>query len=156
MIDTVAANTLHRRSRVLRTHQGSTREAAGMDVLGRLAGAVVSDATAGIGIAGCSRLHHLEARWLWVQDEIAAHRLKVVTEANPADLATKHLLLHECALSASWWRQTTKLTHDSGTVNKFEDGSLCKDWLHWSPFDGVLKKSTDAVQNRSGGSGIEV
>ena len=70
-----------------------------MDVLECPAGAEVSsEATAGIGIAsrqGYGKLRHFEAKWLWVQDEIAAPRLqvcKVPTEVNRAALATKYLL----------------------------------------------------------------
>ena len=70
-----------------------------MHMLGFAAGAVVgSDVSAGIGIASrqtCGKLRHIEAKWLWVKDEIAAHRLKgskVPTEVNPADLAMKYLL----------------------------------------------------------------
>ena len=77
----------------------ATQLAGVTHVLECLASAVVgSDPLTSIGIAsrqGCGKLRHFEAKWLWVQDDIAAHRLnvrKVPTEVNPADLATKYFL----------------------------------------------------------------
>jgi hypothetical protein len=58
---------------------------------------VLSDATAGIGIAsrhGCGRVKHLEVRWLWVQEKVISRQIllkKHGTETNSADLGTKYL-----------------------------------------------------------------
>ena len=58
---------------------------------------VLSDATAGIGIAsrqGCGKLKHLEVRWLWVQEKVAERAItlkKQKGETNGADLGTKYL-----------------------------------------------------------------
>ena len=60
-------------------------------------GVVLSDASAGIGIAsrqGCGRLKHLEVKWLWVQEKVSEKALRLrkhPTETNIADLATKYL-----------------------------------------------------------------
>ena len=102
----------HRRSRYVPSPTGEaefyaltkaaahSQQLAGiMNVLGCPEGALVgSGATAGVGIAcrkGRCQLRHLEAKWLWVQNEVAAHRLKerkLPTEVNPADLVTKYFL----------------------------------------------------------------
>ena len=58
---------------------------------------VLSDASAGIGIAsrkGCRRLEHLEVKWLWVQEKVSEKVLRLKkhpTETNIADFATKYL-----------------------------------------------------------------
>ena len=71
--------------------------------------AVLSDASAGIGIAsrqGCGRLKHLAVKWLWVQEKVSEKALRLrkhPTETNIADLATKYLSKHrmEMLLTAS-------------------------------------------------------
>ena len=82
-----------------------------------------AQATADIGIPsrqGCGKLRHFEAKWLWVQDEIAAHRLEVRKVPTPR-MRTLVVL------------RNYKLVEAHATVNKFQVGSLYKDWWYWSP-----------------------
>ena len=60
-------------------------------------GTVCTDATAAIGMAhrqGLGKTRHVDAQYLWIQQEIAERRLaleKVRTDANSADLLTQPL-----------------------------------------------------------------
>ena len=59
--------------------------------------AVHTDASAAIGIvrrSGLGKLRHLNVRYLWLQDQVAAGNMalhKVHGLVNPADLVIKHL-----------------------------------------------------------------
>ena len=112
-----------------RGHSGSHLDGADIPV--------AHDATASIGTAcrqRCGKLRHFEAKWLLVQDEIAAHRLKlrkVPTNVNPVDLATKYFLDPRMRGLLVLLNPKLVETHDkddSGTVNTLQVRIFRKDW----------------------------
>ena len=88
-------------------------------------GKVCTDASAAIGISfrkGLGRTRHIDVQYLWIQEEIAEGRLKLVkvnTKENPADLLTKalprdtiykHLHALDIDLSTTRAREAPELT----------------------------------------------
>ena len=89
--------------------KGSAHSLHSQAILKGFEAVVLSDASAGIGIAsrpGCGRLKHLEVKWPWVQEKVSeteSRLRKHPTETNIADLAMKYLSKHrmEKLLTAS-------------------------------------------------------